>query len=277
MTAGESEDSSKGISEAARHLEEGNLGKASEIASGVLAVLPDDAGANYIYARYLAETGDLERAHAHLEKAISAQPAFTDAHHAVGVLNQMVGRNDTAMAAFTKALELDPSHLQSNLSLGLLYCNWGKFKEALALVEKVISVNSEVAAAHFVRGECLRGGDDQEAIRAYKRAVTVNPEFAEAWFNLGVLLFHINSFNGAVAALREAARLLPDTGATSPYLGACLLEIGQFEEGLSEVGKSSGFLEFPADSDAPFRLVQFGSGNIEFYPAGNAMFALIDV
>lgn len=153
----------------------------------------------------------------------------------------------------------------------------GNFKEALAFVEKVIAVNSEVATAHFVRGECLRGGDDQEAIHAYKRAVMVNPEFAEAWFNLGVLLYRINSFNGAVPALREAARLLPDARTTSPYLGACLLEIGQFEEGLSEVGKSSGYLEFPADSDAPFRVVRFGSGNIEFYPTGNAKFALIDV
>lgn len=128
-----------------------------------------------------------------------------------------------------------------------------------------------------MRGECLRGDDEQEAINAYKRAVLVNPEFAEAWFNLGVLLSRNNYFNDAVAALREAAHLLPDARATSPYLGACLLEIGQFEEGLLEVGKSSGYLEFPADSDAPFRIVQFGSGNIEFYPTDNAKFALVDV
>ncbi|MBT3551316.1 MAG: tetratricopeptide repeat protein [Rhodospirillaceae bacterium] len=277
MTAGTNEAINKAISEAATHLEEGNLAKASEIASGVLAVLPDDARANFIYARCLIDTGDLQRAHAHLAQAIASQPSFADAHHAVGVLNQMVGRNDAAVAAFTKALDFDPSHLQANLSLGLLHCNLGKFDEALALVEKVISINSEVAAAHFVRGECLRGRDDQEATHAYKRAVMVNPEFAEAWFNLGVLSFQNNDFNGAVVALRQAARLLPDARPTSSYLGASLLEIGQFEEGLSEVGKSSGFLEFPADSDAPFRLVQFGSGNIEFTLTENAKFALVDV
>jgi tetratricopeptide (TPR) repeat protein len=153
MTAGESADSNKAFSEAARHLQEGNLGKASEIASGVLAVLPGDADANYIYARCLIETGDLERALAHLEKAISTQSSFTEAHCAVGMLNQMIGRNDAALAAFTKTLELYPSHLQANMSLGLLYCNWGKFPQALALVEKVISTQQRSCRGSF----CARG------------------------------------------------------------------------------------------------------------------------
>ena len=138
MKMGKSEDSNKSISEAIRHLEEGDLAKAFQIASDVLAVMPNDADANFICARHLIETGDMDRSQDHLEKAISVRPSFTDAHHAVGVLNQIVGRNDAAIAAFTKALELDPSHLQANLSLGLLYCNSGNLADALFLVEKVI-------------------------------------------------------------------------------------------------------------------------------------------
>jgi len=270
-------DSNKAISEAIRYFEEGDLVQAFELASGVLAAAPNDADANFICARHLIETGDMERSQNHLEKAISARPSFTDAHHAVGVLNQMSGRYNAAMAAFTKALELDPSHLQANLSLALLYCNSGNLTEALVHVGKVLSVNTEVAAAHFVRGECLRNKDSQEAIRAYKRAIMVNPEFAEAWFNLGVVLFRINSFRGAVSALREAARLLPNATVIAPYLGASLLEIGQFEEGLEEVGISSGYLEFSTEIDAPVRAAQFGCGKIEFYPDGDANFAITDL
>jgi cytochrome c-type biogenesis protein CcmH/NrfG len=51
---------------------------------------------------------------------------------------------------------------------------------------------------------------NREAVEAYREAVRLKPDFAEAWYNLGVSYIKLGRHREAVEACREAVRLKPD-------------------------------------------------------------------
>ncbi|MCF1482843.1 MULTISPECIES: tetratricopeptide repeat-containing sulfotransferase family protein [Rhizobium/Agrobacterium group] len=64
--------------------------------------------------------GDFEQGLALAERAVSAHPGDITAHFYLGQALQGVGRMDEAKAAYRKVLDLDPTHVDSYLLLGML-------------------------------------------------------------------------------------------------------------------------------------------------------------
>jgi tetratricopeptide (TPR) repeat protein len=68
----------------------------------------------------------------------------------------------------------------------------------------------ETAAADFDRGESLEGTDKAAAEAAYRRALVLDPDFADAYLNLGALLCESKRCREAVKLYDEAIRHCPD-------------------------------------------------------------------
>jgi tetratricopeptide (TPR) repeat protein len=69
-----------------------------------------------------------------------------------------------------------------------------------------------------------------ESIRAYQQAVTLAPEFADAWYALGVAHAQLNEHREAVQALRETVRLRPTHVGAWIDLGTTLVQQGRYPE-----------------------------------------------
>jgi Flp pilus assembly protein TadD len=74
--------------------------------------------------------------------------------------------------------------------------------------------------------------DTKKAIAHLKRAVSIAPQFADAWNTLGTVAFQSNRFHDAESCFREA--LKQDSRAYEPLvnLGGALLSLGRFLEAL---------------------------------------------
>ncbi len=66
------------------------------------------------------------------------------------------------------------------------------------------------AAAVFSRGEALEPSNRRAAEAAYRKALVLDPDYADAYLNLGALLCEAQRFGEAVALYDEALRRLPD-------------------------------------------------------------------
>jgi Flp pilus assembly protein TadD len=73
---------------------------------------------------------------------------------------------------------------------------------------------------------------DEEAIRAYKRALQLRPTSAEAYNKLGDAYYFGGSFDDAIASYKQAARLQPNEPEAYYNLGLAYLEIGDRESAL---------------------------------------------
>ena len=81
---------------------------------------------------------------------------------------------------------------------------------------------------------CTRLRRFDEAIAAYRRAIELKPNYADAWANLGTTLHHSGNFEEGISALRRAIALAPHHANAHSGLGILLLMRGDFAEGWDE-------------------------------------------
>jgi tetratricopeptide (TPR) repeat protein len=87
---------------------------------------------HYFAALDLVAEGEHERALAEYEKALAADPTFTDAMHGRCRALQDLGRLDEAIAVAKRISELDPDDVLAHTSLSVLYQKKGMIPEAEA-------------------------------------------------------------------------------------------------------------------------------------------------
>ena len=101
-------------------------------------------------------------------------------------------------------------------------CNMGlmKFDAAIGNYRKVIKINPDDAEAYYNMGVALAGmGDLSGAIEAYKQALNIMPNYAQASNNLGVALKDSGNPEAAIEAYKHVLMVQPDhVGAQSNLL-----------------------------------------------------------
>ena len=80
----------------------------------------------------------------------------------------------------------------------------------------------------------VKQGRNDEAIKAYKRALQLGPDSAEAYNKLGDAYYFAGRFAEAIEAYKQAARLRPDQAEAYYNLGLAYLEIGDRESAMAQ-------------------------------------------
>jgi Flp pilus assembly protein TadD len=127
--------------------------------------------------------------------------------------------------------------------------NKNRPEEAVAAWKKAVTLNPEEAKAHFNLALALdNAGLRDEAMTEYRRTVELDPENAPAYTNLAVSLARMGNLNDAIDCLVKSAALNPENAKTLNNLGAALIQAGRFEEAIGYCRKA---VEIdPEDGDA---------------------------
>lgn len=103
-------------------------------------------------------------------KAIEAGDNAADAYCNLGIIESQKGDTTKAFDCFTKSLELEPRHFESQYNLGNLYFDMNDLR---------------LAKMH------------------YELALTIDPNFANAYFNLGLVQTMLEDYPNAISLLRH--------------------------------------------------------------------------
>lgn len=184
---------------------------------------PDDAEAQYLLGRALAEQNQLREAVPALQQAIRLKADHIPALVLLGRTLMRLGNRTAGKSALQAALQRAPSDYAAQFNLGNMLRGEGCDAEALAAFEAAIRIGPETASAHYNRGVCLRALERiEEAAAAYKRAVELDPDHKKAHNNLGNCLRRLGKLASAERALRRAAELDPEWFAAQYGLGRVL-------------------------------------------------------
>ncbi|MEX2163253.1 MAG: tetratricopeptide repeat protein [Sulfuricaulis sp.] len=107
------------------------------------------------------QAGDYQRALALLQRVVQAQPRNADAWNYVGFSHRKLRQFELSLAAYQKALAINPGHRGANEYLGELYLMTGEPEKAQAQLAKLQSV---------CPGGCAEYDDLKKAIEAYRSA-----------------------------------------------------------------------------------------------------------
>jgi Flp pilus assembly protein TadD len=110
----------------------------------------------------------------------------------------------------------------------------GKHAEAVAAFREALRLKPDYAEAHNNHGNALDlQGKHAEAVEAYREAIRLRPDYPEAHCNLGTALDSQGKHAEAAAAYREATRLRPDYADAHYNLGNVLDRQGKDAEAVA--------------------------------------------
>lgn len=107
------------------------------------------------------QTGDYQRALGSLQKVVQADPRNADAWNYIGFSQRNLQHFDDSLAAYQKALAINPNHRGANEYLGELYLKTGDLEKARDRLAKLQSL---------CPAGCSEYDDLNKAIGAYQTA-----------------------------------------------------------------------------------------------------------
>jgi predicted O-linked N-acetylglucosamine transferase (SPINDLY family) len=163
------------------------------------------------------------------------------------------GDLDAALPLYEQCLLDAPGDWRALTRLGLLHMQQRRFDLARELLERAVAANPASAEAHAWLGETWRNaGGLQAATAAFRQALRIQPDFAPAWFNLGLALLESRDHAAASEAWRRFLELRPGDSRVRRELAGAAREQGALEEAASWLEQH--LVRFHSDSAAAFEL-----------------------
>ncbi len=173
-----------------------------------LAKRPANTAAHLLAARIARAAKDFGGALSHLDRAITIAPQREIFLEKARILDQ-AGHRLQAREAWRAILEVVPQNAEAAARLGRLAWEDGDHGLAVTLLERAAASDAP-ASIWFDLGlarQDLRNYDG--AATAYRKALEIKPDHAEAALNLGVVLQESGDLDHAMRAYAEAYRLRP--------------------------------------------------------------------
>ena len=158
-------------------------------------------------------------------------------YHNLGNFLQESGRFDEAVAAYKKAVELNPNFSWSYHSLGDVLLKLEKWEEAVSAYKKAVELNPDFSWSYHNLGDALlKLRQWEEAAAAYRCEIALNSDFAWSFCNLGDALTKLKQWDEAIATYLKAVEIDGDLPGIYEKLGYAL---GQTESDLNLVLEQS--------------------------------------
>jgi tetratricopeptide (TPR) repeat protein len=170
---------------------------------------PDSASAQLLAGRITRSLGDFDAALAHLDRALALSPQREALFEKARTLDA-AGVRPQARAAWRAILEALPQSQEAAARLGRLAWEAREYATAASLLERA-TTGEAPASVWFDLGlvrQDLR--NHAEAAKAYRKALDIKPDYAEAALNLGTALQESGDLDGAMRAYARAYQFRPN-------------------------------------------------------------------
>jgi len=109
------------------------------------------------------------------------------------------------------------------------------FSETLSWVQQPFTSPNTFDGVAAQAEQARRANRTEEAIELYRKALSLRPQWAEGWFNLGTLLYDRDSYDEAAQAFKGATEINPKVGTAWVMLGLCEFKLERYDEALKHI------------------------------------------
>jgi tetratricopeptide (TPR) repeat protein len=192
---------------------QGDIPSARGHVESSLAKRPGHAAAHLLAARIARAARDFDAALSHLDRVIATAPQREAFIEKARTLDQ-AGLKPQARAAWQAILQVVPDNAEAAARLGRLAFEDGDHPLAASLLERAVAHDAP-APVWFDLGLVRQDLRDHDgAATAYRKALELKPDYAEAALNLGTALQELGDLDRAMQAYACAYRLRPQSFGT---------------------------------------------------------------
>jgi len=214
-------------------LNAGRLELAEREARQLIATAPDSPDARYALGLVQLVKGDAGGSIPWLERASHDRPGNAVYRANLGVACLRAGRLDDAVTHLNRALEQDPEYRMARYNLGCALLDSGRAAAARDNFRRLTEQQPEHAGYVCALGDAHRELRDWHmAVRCYRKAIDLDPEFGRACVNLAPILMYSGQVDAALELARRAIELEPSQVSGYKTLGDCLSRQEAFDDAM---------------------------------------------
>ncbi|MCO6429384.1 MAG: tetratricopeptide repeat protein [Deltaproteobacteria bacterium] len=158
-------------------------------------------------------------------------PSFWQSYFELGVEHNNNGRRKESIAAFLKAVELNPRYVPAWVNLGYVFCEEQMYKEAVSALQSALKLDPRSAEAYCNLGVVyLRIPHLPTAEKYFTAAVKLKPDYVNAICNLGKSLAYQKRYAEAAFYFRRALEYMPQCTPAKLDLGIIHFASNNFEQ-----------------------------------------------
>ncbi len=223
-------------------LAKGDRAGAVRVLNRILTVNASDGEAQLLLGSILFEDDKLVESISHLKEAVRLLPKSADAHYAIGQALNKLGDTGAARTAFEKTIALNAAMAPARVDLAVILLQERKSAAAAEQLDRAIKLlgrDSEVAYPKYLRAKIYTDQEEfKKAEAELAGAVSLRPDFAEAWSDLGQARKTLLDDDGAFEAFARSVQLAPDNAVSQYRLGAEYLRRGNAHEAVQHLEAS---------------------------------------
>ena len=203
---------------ASEFFRENRTAEGVQMLRSVISRRPDTADAYISLAYSEWESGQWPAAIATLEAGLAAGAPDRDLRIRLGIYLAESGTNLPKAIALLESLP--DTDVEGLNALGLAYGRAGRFRDAIVVFQKILTLDTTSGLAHqniatMLLEEAGRPGGDRgaklrEAEQFARRAVDIDPSLAKGFTTLGVILAQTNRKPDAIESWKRAVQLDPN-------------------------------------------------------------------
>jgi len=213
-----------------------NLGKPQDAIPYLQAYIqkrPQDPQGYHLLGTGYANSGQVPHAVEMLERAEKLDPRDYEVQYDLGLALAKLGKTDASIEHLEAAKAIDPNEPDAHYQLAISYRKKGEAERANQEMDAFQKLktgrNEEESAGNFNNegNRLMAIGKAQEAAKAYREAVRLDPTNAHWQFNLSLALDKLGDRPGEQAVLEKAIELDPNMAPAHNQLGLLYLAGGK--------------------------------------------------
>jgi predicted O-linked N-acetylglucosamine transferase (SPINDLY family) len=216
-------------------------GKNEEAIAGydeILRLEPDYVPALYLRSVLERSVGDIAGARDRLHAALAVSPRFVEARAALADVEVTLGNAEAAASVARKGLESDGDSPLLWRALGHAALAEQDAGGAITAFSRAVDLEPTHAETHYNHGVALQmARRTSEAARAYQRALALQPGFVSAEFNLGVVFDQQGQGDAAIAVYSNVLKRAPAHARAYKALSEALLAAGRIDAWFDNFGR----------------------------------------
>jgi tetratricopeptide (TPR) repeat protein len=177
--------------------------------------------------------GELEESITQLHRAAEIGQEFPDIDFRRGVVLEKLERSDEAIAAYRRAIKMQPSYLEAYVALGFCLLRSGRVEATAEAFEEARQLQlRRVSEPHAAGVEKLRGGDAEGAAELFHQAFRSSPALCEEYRRKGLDRLGEEDFEGAVSEFDRATQISPKYPDLHNFRGIALYELDRLGDAI---------------------------------------------
>ena len=140
--------------------------------------------------RYMQER-EYDLANKKIEKALAANPKNPEAHNAMGLLKNVLGKSKAAESAFARAVELSDNGPAISNNYGQFLCQQGRYEEGIKYLSLAAMnpLNRDRSIPHLNLGKCYKELVDYKKAEFHlKKSLSFSPKNKNALIELANIM-----------------------------------------------------------------------------------------